>query len=177
MKKNNIVLIGFMGSGKTSNGIALSYKLKKPFLDTDHRIEQLEKCKISELFENRGEAYFRDAETECLKKLLEDTDDSIISVGGGTPLREENRLLLRKLGYVVYLRVRPETVMARLKGDTTRPLLQGEDPEGRIRSLMESRKEAYEDAADIILDMDDYKNREGVNAIVRAVNEYRTKEN
>ena len=75
-------------------------------------------------------------------------------MGGGTPVREENRELLRKLGKVVYLRVTPETVYHRLKEDTTRPLLQCADPLGRIRQLMESRREAYEACADKIIDGD-----------------------
>ena len=77
-----------------------------------------------------------------------------VSVGGGTPVREENRKLLRQLGTVVYLQISPETVYERLKGDTTRPLLQCENPLEKIRELMESRKEAYESCADIIIAVD-----------------------
>ncbi|MCR4587957.1 MAG: shikimate kinase [Lachnospiraceae bacterium] len=177
MKKDNIVLIGFMGSGKTSNGISLSYKMKRPFLDTDHWIEQHEKRTINEIFAEEGEDYFRKAETQCLKQLLRDTDRAIISVGGGTPVKEENRPLLKELGCVIYLRVKPETVIRRLKGDTTRPLLQGEHPEEKVRALMESRKEAYEGTADLILDMDDYLNKQGAIAVQKAYEAFTKKEN
>ncbi|MCR5033137.1 MAG: shikimate kinase [Lachnospiraceae bacterium] len=176
MKKHNIVLIGFMGSGKTSNGIALSYKKKIPFVDTDHLIEQAEKRPITEIFATDGEECFRKAETACLTRLLENTDKTIISVGGGTPVRAENRPLLKQLGCVVYLRVKPETVIKRLKGDTTRPLLQGDNPEETVRRLMEAREEAYADSADVILDMDDYRNRDGVEAIVKAVKDFENRE-
>ena len=93
-------------------------------------------------------------ETDLLAELGEQKFSRIYSVGGGTPVREENRELLRKLGKVVYLRVTPETVYHRLKEDTTRPLLQCADPLGRIRQLMESRREAYEACADKIIDGD-----------------------
>lgn len=151
----NIVLIGFMGCGKTTIGTKLSYRLRVPVEDTDHLIERKENRTISAIFAEDGEAYFRQKETEVLKELCGKTYRRIYSVGGGTPVREENRPLLKKLGTVVYLRVRPETVYNRLKNDTTRPLLQCEDPLSRIRDLMEQRKEAYESCADLIVDVDD----------------------
>ena len=94
-------------------------------------------------------------ETKCLKKLIETTNNQIISVGGGLPIREENRALLKELGTVVYLRARAETIYERLKHDKTRPLLQGDDPQLKIRTLMEKRAAIYENAADIIIDVDD----------------------
>lgn len=147
----SIILIGFMGSGKTTAGIKLSYKLKRPFLDTDKLIEKREKRSISDIFAAEGEEYFRRAETEVLRELVKSSSCQIISVGGGTPLRAENRELLRRLGTVVYLKVSAETVYKRLKGDATRPLLQGADPMGKIKSLLASRERLYEEAADITI--------------------------
>ena len=155
MKTKNVVLIGFMGCGKSTIGIKLSYRLRRVVEDTDKLIERRQKRSISEIFAVEGESYFRDLETQTLNDLTADKGSKIISVGGGTPVREENRKLLRKLGRVVYLRVQPETVCERLKGDTTRPLLQGDNPQEKVRTLMESRKDAYESCADLIIDVDD----------------------
>ena len=155
MKTKNVVLIGFMGCGKSTIGIKLSYRLRRVVEDTDKLIERRQKRSISDIFAVEGEAYFRDLETQTLKDLTTEKGSKIISVGGGTPVREENRKLLKKLGTVVYLRVQPETVCERLKGDTTRPLLQGDNPQEKVRTLMESRKDAYESCADLIIDVDD----------------------
>lgn len=156
-KKDNIILIGFMGSGKTTTGISLSYRLQCTLSDTDKMIEKREGRSISEIFAAEGEDYFREKETELLRKLREEKARQIFSVGGGTPLRAENRKLLGGLGTVVYLKVSPETVYERLKGDTTRPLLQGEDPMERIRELLGEREEIYTEAADIVVESDGKK--------------------
>lgn len=152
---DNIILIGFMGSGKTSVSIKLSYYMRCTMIDTDRLIEREEERSVSRIFEENGEAVFRDMETACLEKLLDSGEKGrIISVGGGLPVREENRLLLKRLGKVIYLRAKPETVYERLKGDDTRPLLKTENPLGKIRELMEKRSEAYENASDYIVDVD-----------------------
>lgn len=151
---NNIILIGFMGSGKTSVGVRLSYLLKKTMEDTDRMIEKQNKMSVSEIFDRFGEEAFRRMETECLEKLLQGPDDQVISVGGGLPVRSENRELLKKLGKVIYLKVTAQTVCERLSGDMSRPLLRGKDSEQRIRELLEERAPLYESAADIIIDAD-----------------------
>lgn len=169
-QEKNLILTGFMGSGKTSIGLKLSYRLRMAVEDTDKLIERREGCSISEIFAQRGEEYFRQQETALLTELLEQKYSRIYSVGGGTPVRAENRELLKKLGTVIYLRIRPETVYERLKGDTTRPLLQCEDPLGRVRELMESRREAYETGADIIVDVDELSVEEILERILKEVN-------
>ena len=153
-KRRNIVLIGFMGSGKTTLGLKLSYLLRMPVEDTDKMIERQEGRSISEIFADEGEAYFRELETELLRKCGEQKYERILSVGGGTPVNPVNRPLLHQCGTVVYLRVSPEVVYERLKNDTTRPLLQCEDPLTRIRELLEIRDKIYAECADIILDVD-----------------------
>lgn len=150
----NIILIGFMGCGKSSVGIKLSYRLRRPMIDTDKLIEKDEGRTISEIFETDGEDYFRNLETECIKRLTGTVNNHIISVGGGLPIREENHALLKKLGTVVYLRAKVETIYERVKHDTTRPLLQGDSPQQKIRTLMEKRAPIYEKAADVIIDVD-----------------------
>lgn len=162
----NLVLTGFMGSGKTSVGVKLSYRLRMMVEDTDKLIERREGRSIREIFAEQGEEYFRRLETALLTELTEQKFSRIYSVGGGTPVREENRRLLRKLGKVIYLRIRPETVYDRLKGDTTRPLLQCDDPLERIRELMESRRDAYEACADVVIDVDELEMDDILNKIV-----------
>lgn len=153
--KDNIVLIGFMGCGKTSVGIKLSYQRRQTMIDTDRWIEKKQKMSVLEIFQAYGEEAFRRMETQCLKELVRTADRQIISAGGGLPMREENHALLKKLGKVFYLKVTPETVYERLKDDTTRPLLQVEDPMGRIRALMEQRAPVYECCADVTVEASD----------------------
>ena len=166
-KNNNIVLIGFMGSGKTTVGIRLSYRMRRVIEDTDKLIEKKEGKTISEIFAQEGEAYFRQAETALLEELGGKLHSHILSVGGGTPVREENRALLKQLGTVVYFRVKPETVYKRLQNDTTRPLLQCENPLVKIEELLAARKEAYESCADIIIDVDDLTQNEVVDKVMQ----------
>jgi len=150
----NIVLIGFMGSGKTTIGKSLEEKTDMVFVDTDELIEAYEGCKVSEIFADKGEAYFRRLEKETLKNLLESTDNKVISTGGGIVTNQENIPLLKQLGKVFYLRIKPETVVERLEGDKTRPLLIGEDKLVKVEQLMTDRKELYEMAADKTIDTD-----------------------
>ncbi len=165
----NVVLIGFMGSGKSTMGIRLSYLLRYALEDTDRLIEAGAGKSISEIFAQEGEEAFRQMETELLEKLAEKKGQRIYSVGGGTPVRAVNRPLLKKLGTVVYLRTRPETVYERLKDDTTRPLLQGEDPLGKIRRLMAEREQAYIETADVVLDVDEMTAEQVVERIAMCV--------
>lgn len=153
--EDNVVLIGFMGSGKTTVGLRLSYGLKRAIEDTDKLIEKKEGRSINAIFADDGEEYFRNCETELLRELCESRKNRIISVGGGTPVKKENRLLLKKLGTVIYLRIRPETVFERLRQDETRPLLAGPNPMEKICALMEERSVAYEECADYIVDVDE----------------------
>ena len=115
--KDNIILIGFMGCGKSSVGIRLSYRLRRTIIDTDQWIEQKQKKTVSEIFEESGEEAFRCMETECLRELIKTARRQIISAGGGLPMRKENHALLKELGRVFYLKVTPETVYERVKND------------------------------------------------------------
>lgn len=153
--KHNIILIGFMGCGKSSVGIRLSYHLKRTLIDTDKWIERRQGLSISEIFEKRGEEAFRRMETQCLEELTDCADNQIISVGGGLPVREENRRLLRQLGLVIYLKASPEVIYERIRTDTGRPLLQVENPLDRIKNLMAERQEAYASCADAVIDVSD----------------------
>lgn len=162
----HIILIGYMGCGKSTVSVKLSYRLKQSMIDTDKEIERIQKCTISEIFATDGEEAFRQMETDYIKSLLDSKSKYVIATGGGLPLREKNREMLKQLGIVVYLRTKPETVYERIAGDTTRPLLQCEDPLSRIKDMLSSRKEAYESCADIIVDTDDLDVNEIVEKIV-----------
>lgn len=152
--KDNIILTGYMGCGKTSLGKKLSYKERIALLDTDKMIEQKQGMTVSEIFDQKGEADFRMMETACLEEIWGYSDRYVISVGGGLPMKEENRKLLKELGSVIYLRARPETIYERLKNDTSRPLLRGGDPRGKIEDMIGRRGPVYELAADCIIDVD-----------------------
>ncbi|MBR6257389.1 MAG: shikimate kinase [Lachnospiraceae bacterium] len=155
---DTIVLIGYMGAGKSSVAAALGRKLHLKVHDTDACIEARSGMTISNMFRDCGEAYFRDQETSLLKELKEEGFEGILSTGGGMPLREENRELLRSVGKVFYLKASPASIAKRLSGDTTRPLLAGAkdmaEKERRIADMLSARAAAYEAAADEIIDTD-----------------------
>lgn len=157
----NIILVGYMGCGKTTVGKNLARICEMSFLDTDELIEEQQGRSISEIFATDGEEAFRDMETEVLKKMIEQRREGLVlSTGGGMALREENRALLKQLGIVFYLKAKPETVYERVKGDTKRPLLQCEDPLSRIRMMQEQRGPAYQDAAHYVIAVDERKQQE-----------------
>ena len=144
----HIVLIGMMGCGKTTCGKLLSARLGRPLVDTDRAIEQAEGCSISELFARRGEAYFRDRETALVRELSR-REGLILATGGGLPLREENRALLRGSGIVFFLRRPPEVIF-----DSTdlagRPLAR-QGREDFLRRYQE-REPVYRAAAHYVID-------------------------
>lgn len=156
-----------MGCGKTTIGKALANELGFAFLDTDEYIEKSTQKTISEIFAVHGEEYFRDVETKMVAKLMKETRKTVISTGGGLPLREVNADILKQNGFVVYLKVQPHTVEERLKGDTTRPLLQGENVSEKIKNLLEFRDPMYEYGAHLVIDADDRTLEELVEEISR----------
>lgn len=154
---NHVILIGFMGCGKSSVGKMLARELSVPFVDTDAWIEEQNGRKISDIFRESGEEHFRELETRALEQLLEDEGRKVIAVGGGLPMRPVNREYLKKLGTTVYLLAQPETLVARLQGDDTRPLLQGGELRQKILQLMSDREDIYQSAADIWISTDGKK--------------------
>lgn len=152
--KKNVVLIGFMGSGKSSVGRQLAHRLAYRFVDTDQMIEQKAGKSISMIMEEGGEKAFRRMEQELLETLKDMPEKNVISTGGGLPIAEGNADILKQAGFVIYLRTRPETVLERLSGDTQRPLLAGPDKEKKIRGLLEYREPIYEYACHMAVDTD-----------------------
>ncbi|MBC8260078.1 MAG: shikimate kinase [SAR324 cluster bacterium] len=145
----NIILIGFMGSGKTTIGRKLAHLLEYTFIDTDSEIEDDQSCSVTEIFKYGGEECFREMETRLLKKIS-NTQNSIIATGGGIVLRKENRKLLQKIGKRVYLRVPVEELLQRLKNVQNRPLLKQQKPELVFQKMQKERNLLYEDAECII---------------------------
>ena len=165
---DNYVLIGFMGAGKSSVGKMLAEKSGKQFMDTDEMIVKQMNLSINDIFATYGEEYFRDLETNLVKALSENVNNAVISVGGGLALREENRMYLKKIGTVVYLSVNESTVIRRLKGDTSRPLLRGtkEEVKEKVSTLLNARRPLYEDAAHLVVKTDRLNKDEIVNRII-----------
>ncbi len=143
-----IILIGMMGSGKTTIGQLLSQQLNLPMIDTDQHIEQTTNTCISELFERYGEAHFRELEHQSLQTVL--TSDCIISTGGGIIVTPKNMKLLQQ-GLVFYLKTDIQTLVTRLD-PTHRPLLHQQDVTKKLQSLLENRAHLYEEAADFMID-------------------------
>lgn len=157
----NIILIGYMGCGKTTVGKNLARITGYTFSDTDELIEKQQGRTISEIFAADGEEAFREMETKLLEQLiLEKSTQLVLSTGGGMPLREKNRKLLAELGTVIYLQTKPQTVYDRIKDDTKRPLLQCEDPLARIHEMLAARGPVYESAAKNIIQVDELRQSE-----------------
>jgi shikimate kinase len=148
----NIVLTGFMGTGKTAVGRELSRLLNMKLIDVDTEIEKSRQMTINEIFKQFGELRFREIETEMIRKLSE-RKDVIISTGGGAVLRQENVDVLREHGIIVCLMATPETILKRTSHSSHRPLLEVEDPFGKIKELLDFRRPFYE-KADIMIDTD-----------------------
>lgn len=158
----NIFLIGFMGCGKStiSDHLCKEYGMKR--IEMDEQIEREEGKSIPEIFAEKGEAYFRELETDLLKRI-QTKDHVVVSCGGGTAMRECNVLEMKKRGRIVLLSASPETVFKRVRYSHNRPLLEGNMNVEYIRSLMEQRSPKYEAAADIIVKTD-YKTAADISA-------------
>ncbi len=169
-ENGNIILIGFMGSGKTTFGKWISEKHGMKFIDTDEYIENKQGRLIKDIFRESGEEVFRDMETAAVRELIDNTTNTVVSVGGGLPLREINRKLLRQLGCVVFLDTSVDELVRRLDKDTSRPLLAGGDVRQKIESLMQARMEYYKEAADLIVTTTNNSFIDMYNTIVSAIN-------
>ena len=149
----NIVLIGFMGCGKSTVGRELQQRLGYPLVDMDQWIEEQAGRTISEIFASDGEPAFRDMETALLKDLNDpDAPRRIISTGGGVIGRPGNRPLLKQLGYVVWLRAPVKTILERTGKNRSRPLLLTDDPAAKVETLLLERTPLYQETAHLTLD-------------------------
>ena len=141
----NIVLIGFMGTGKSTVGKVLAKRTGRTLVDIDQKIEDKEKKRISEIFEKDGEAAFRKLEKQTIGRAVLDSN-LVITTGGGAVLDPENFEALKKRGVLVTLEASFETIVKRVKDARTRPLLRSSDVPGEIKRLLEARKPFYDKA-------------------------------
>ena len=149
----NIVLIGFMGAGKSTISDFLKNVFAMDVVEMDQIIAQRQGMSISDIFETYGEQYFRDLETNLLIEM-QSRSNVVISCGGGTPMRECNVVEMKKNGRVVLLTAKPETILDRVKNNHDRPLIENNKTVSFIADLMEKRRAKYEAAADIIIETD-----------------------
>ncbi|HEV2841078.1 MAG TPA: shikimate kinase [Chthoniobacterales bacterium] len=164
----SIVLIGFMGAGKSSAGKALARQTGLPCFDTDEIVATRLGLPVADIFARFGEEQFRDAETEALGQLS-NTAPAIIVTGGGIVLRPENVKMLRDLGKVVSLEADEETLFRRISRRLTRPLLQTENPRATLAELLRVREPLYREAADVRLDTSRLTHDEVADAILKSI--------
>lgn len=138
----NIVLVGFMGTGKTTIATKLAHRLKMEYVSTDGLIENREKRTINEIFTKSGEEYFRNVESEVVREVS-GKENLVVDTGGGVVLREDNLANLKAGGMVICLKADPEVIMERTKKYKHRPLLNVEDPKRKIRDLLNKRGPLY----------------------------------
>ncbi|MEE3391690.1 MAG: shikimate kinase [Candidatus Cryptobacteroides sp.] len=149
----NLVLIGFMGVGKTTMSDYFNTMFAMDVIEMDQIIARREGMSIPDIFEVHGEEYFRNCETELLVEM-QSRNNVVISCGGGVPMRERNVTEMKKNGRVILLTAEPETILERVRDDHSRPLLEDNKNVAFIRALMDKRRDKYEAAADIIIKTD-----------------------
>jgi shikimate kinase len=150
---NNIFLIGPMGAGKSTIGRRLAKALQKTFYDSDHEIERSTGVDIPLIFELEGEPGFRKREKKIIDQLSIQ-NNIVLATGGGAILAPENRKNLASRGMVIYLSTSIQQQFSRTHRDQNRPLLQTNEPEQRLRELMETRDPLYREIAEVIVDTD-----------------------
>ena len=141
----SVVLVGFMGVGKTAVGKMLAQRLDVKFIDLDTLIEERLGMTISEMFDRFGEPYFRGVEKEAIVDLPKG-EDSIVAAGGGAVLDRENVVNLRQIGPLIHLSARPEVIAERIKGQYHRPLFEAAQREEQVKRLLEERRPYYAQA-------------------------------
>ncbi len=149
--KSNIALIGFMGSGKSTAGKRLARRLRREFIETDRLIEERAGIPIAVIFQERGEAGFRDLEEEVIKDIAASAQNAVIACGGGVVLRQVNIDRLKESAHIVYLETDTTALQDRLATSRKRPLLNRPDRDQFIEELHEARRPLYQAAADITI--------------------------
>jgi len=168
-KLNNIILVGPMGSGKTTIGRRLSEVLNLDFFDSDHEIIDTTGVSIDHIFDVEGEKGFRTRETDVLKKLC-NMSSIVLATGGGAVLLEENRELMKQVGTVVYLSSSVDQILRRTAKSKTRPLLEKSTNRRKtIADIVEARDPLYKEVASIIIDSNGKKLNEVINEIIEAL--------
>lgn len=149
--RNNVYLIGPMGSGKTTLGRRAASRLALDFIDCDQEIERQTGASVNLIFDVEGEEGFRTRETELLRDIA-NRSGLLVATGGGIVTRSINRELMRKSGFIVWLRTPVRHQIDRLSRDRSRPLLETPDREQRLQQLADERNPLYEEIADLVFD-------------------------
>ena len=163
----NIYLVGFMGTGKTAVSLELSNQTSRKRLDLDNIIEALEGRKITQIFSESGEPYFRKLEKKMLAEVSKEKG-AIVDCGGGIVLDKDNIDLMKKTGIMVCLSASPQAILERVKDHTHRPLLNVPDPEKKIQELLDFRNEFYQ-KADFVIDTSILTLREVVKKVLEII--------
>jgi shikimate kinase len=163
----NIILVGFMGSGKSSIGKHVAQMLRFQFVDTDALIVERNGLPIAQLFALHGEEHFRDLETNALESCRTLTR-TVLATGGGVVLREKNRALLRELGFVVQLTASEETIYERVSRNRKRPLLHTANPRATVHEMFAARQPLYDAAAQFTVDTTQLEHRAAAEVIIEA---------
>jgi shikimate kinase len=163
--RTNIVLIGFMGSGKTSVGRLIAQRLGFQFVDTDAIVVERVGMQVADIFAKHGEPWFREQESAALRSLGI-LKRAVISTGGGVVLRPENRELLRDLGFVVWLTASEDVIYDRVSRNKKRPLLHTADPRATVHELLEKRRPLYEAAAQLTVDSSSLAHEAAADAVI-----------
>jgi shikimate kinase len=167
---SHLLLIGFMGAGKSTVGRLVAEQLGVPFTDVDTIVEQRDGRPVSAIFEEDGEQAFRALEA-CAVQSLADLPSSVVACGGGVVLSDANRAFLKTLGTVVYLRVTAAETLARVGNDRTRPLLSGTGGMLAAGKLLEAREALYSATADAVVDTVDRTAEEVARQVVLVARE------
>ena len=171
-RATRLILIGLMGSGKSSIGRRLAARLELPMIDLDDYIVEKAGLSIPEIFSRFGEAEFRRMESEALAEVI--GKPAIIATGGGIVMAEENRRLLKENPPVIWLEACPEFLAGRIDGDSNRPLVAAGDTLNRLKELALVRDPLYRECADLCLARDSMKKWQAVDAIVCFLNDWQT---
>lgn len=164
----NLVLVGPTGAGKTSIGRRLAERFGLAFVDVDHHVEQAAGSSIARMFENLGEAVFREREREALAELLAG-EGRLVSTGAGAVLDPANRALIRARGYVVHLHVGVDEQLRRLARDTSRPLLRADDRAATLHAMAQARTSLYRELADLSINTDSLTSADATGQLVLAL--------
>jgi len=160
-QSGNIVLVGMMGSGKTTMGRSLARHLGKTFIDSDEEIQKRTGVTIPHIFDIEGEGGFRQRETAAISDLV-GRENMVLATGGGAVLSEQNRALLQQNGIVIYLKAGVHDLWQRTRHDRNRPLLQTGDPRAKLTELYQQRDPLYQQVADIVI----YSGKQSVHALM-----------
>lgn len=163
--RSNVILIGFMGTGKTAIGKRLAQALGKQFIDTDKEIEKVTGMTISQIFNRHGEVRFRSEEKLAVKKACS-ANNAVIATGGGAVIDDDNIKIMKACGRIICLTARPEVIQARIKRKDNRPLLQRDKSIERITELLRDREVHYRKVAEEFFDTSDEEHEQVVDRIL-----------